>query len=297
MDQRVSFSTQELLQIPGVLEFIPPSSDAVPVVFDSPHSGSHYPQDFGHCMTELGLRRLEDAYVDELFEHAPEHGVAFLRALFPRSYIDPNRAFDDVDVTMLDETWPHKANATAKSGYGIGLIFKKAAEGPVYNRPLSVVEVRERLDRYYWPYHQTLQRSLDHTWQQFGQVLHINCHSMASVSSGAMPEGKGHKRADFVLGDRDGSACAPAITAHVREHLTDAGFNVAVNAPYKGMELVQRYSDPNSGRHSLQIEINRALYLNERQVSKHHGFIELQGVLRSLTTTIGEFCRGSGLTR
>jgi len=280
--------------IPGVLELRPPEAEPAPVVLDSPHSGAEYPPDFGHCMSHAGLRRLEDAFVDELFGHAPRHGASLLRALFPRSYIDPNRAPDDLDVAMLAGEWPHPANPGPKTESGIGLICRLAAEGPVYDRKLAVDEVCRRLDRYYWPYHHTLERVLEHTWQCFGAVLHVNCHSMKSTSTGVMPEGRGVSRPDFVLGDRDGTACDPALTERVRAVLTDAGYRVAVNRPYKGMELVRRYSQPQAGRHSLQVEINRALYMDEERVSKGDGFERLQHTLSGLTAEIvafmGEAC-------
>lgn len=274
--------------LPGVLEFLPPRTRPVPVVLDSPHSGAHYPADFGHCMSQQGLRRLEDAFVDELFAHAPAFGAAFLRALFPRSYIDPNRAADDIDLRMLHDEWPHPANPGPKSECGIGLIFRFAAEGPLYRRKLSAAEVRRRLDRYYWPYHRTLEHVLEQTWRGFGAVLHLNCHSMRSFSSTRMPQGDGVSRPDFVLGDRDGTSCAPALTRWVREFLEDAGYTVSVNSPYKGVELVRRYSDPAQSRHSLQIEVNRALYMDEHDVRKNTGFVSLQRTLESLTAAVGE---------
>jgi len=289
MSAQVRAMHADAVHLPGVLEFVPPTAPPVPVVFDSPHSGAHYPEDFRHCMSEQGLRRLEDAFVDELFDDAPDVGVSFLRALFPRSYIDPNRAPDDIDVAMLDGEWPHEANPGPKSESGIGLIFRLAAEGPVYDRKLAVHEICNRLDRYYWPYHRTLQDLLDVTWKRFGTVLHVNCHSMKSVSTGSMPEGRGARRADFVLGDRDGTACAPGLTEQVHGHLSAAGYTVAVNAPYKGMELVRRYSDPNRGRHSLQIEVNRALYMDEHRVRKSEGFNALKGTLRGLAASMGAF--------
>jgi N-formylglutamate deformylase len=276
-------------RIPGVLELLLPEREPAPLVLDSPHSGADYPDDFRHCMSDAGLRRLEDAFVDELFQEAPRHGASLLRALFPRSYIDPNRAPDDLDVGMLDEEWPHGANPGPKTESGIGLICRLAAEGPVYDRKLAVHEVRHRLERYYWPYHRALERVLDHTWRRFGAVLHVNCHSMKSTSTSSMPEGRGISRPDFVLGDRDGSACDPDLTERVRAVLVDAGYTVSVNSPYKGMELVRRYSDPGAGRHSLQVEINRALYMDEQRVRKADGFEQLQRGLGDLVGAIVGF--------
>ena len=175
-------------------------------------------------------------------------------------------------------------------------MFRLAANGPLYSRKLTVAEVRERLDRYYWPYHQTLERVLEQTWQHHGVFLHVNCHSMKSVATCTPPGAVGSTRADFILGDRDGTTCAPEITAQVADHLRAQGFNVSVNSPYKGVELVKRYSDPASGRHSMQIEINRSLYMNERMVAKHDGFEAFKSVLRSLTMAMGGYLRAAPAT-
>ena len=274
------------VHLPGVLKLSPPQCAAMPLVFDSPHSGAQYPHDFRSILAKADLRRLEDAFVDELFEHVTEHGAVLLSAQFPRSYIDPNRAADDLDVSMLDDQWPHAANPTQKSSNGIGLLFRHAVNGPLYNRKLTVAEVRDRLDRYYWPYHQTLERVLDHTWQRHGVVMHVNCHSMKSFDTRSSNSGAGSPQTDFILGDRDGTSCAPAITAQVADHLRKQGYKVSVNSPYKGVELVRRYSDPARGRHSLQIEINRSLYMNERIVAKHDGFAPFKDALRSLTSAM-----------
>ena len=274
--------------LPGVLALDPPTVQPVPLVCDSPHSGTHYPQDFGHCMSRQGLRGMEDAFVDELFAHAPACGAALLRALFPRSYIDPNRAADDIDPRMLHDEWLHPINPGPKSECGIGLIFSIASEGPIYRRKLLAAEVKRRLDCYYWPYHRTLEHAIDRTWRRFGTVLHLNCHSMRSISAGTLPDGDGLSRPDFVLGDRDGTSCDPALTDWVREFLQDAGHAVVLNAPYKGVELVRRYSDPAKGRHSLQIEINRTLYMDEDAVCKTERFTLLERTLTSLMAALGQ---------
>ena len=287
----------DAVHIPGVLKFTPALKAPTPLVFDSPHSGSHYPDDFRNILSDLDLRRLEDAFVDELYDHVPEQGAALLVAQFPRSYIDPNRAADDLDVSMLDEPWPDVSNPSQKARSGIGLVFRNAPNGPLYNRKLTVAEVRERLERYYWPYHNVLEQVLDQTWRRHGVVLHINCHSMKSPGvltlpcghSGSDNDGAGSGAVDFILGDRDGTSCSPRITAAVAGHLRDQGFNVAVNCPFKGVELVRRYSDPSSGRHSLQIELSRGLYMNERRVEKHDGFDGFKAMLRSLTAAMAGY--------
>lgn len=291
----------DAVHVPGVLKFTPALKAPTPLVFDSPHSGSHYPDDFRNILSDLDLRQLEDAFVDDLYDHVPGQGAALLVAQFPRSYIDPNRTADDIDVSMLDEPWPDVANPSQKARSGIGLVFRNAPNGPLYNRKLTVAEVRERLERYYWPYHNVLQQVLDRTWRRHGAVLHINCHSMKSPGVQTLPYGNGKgdgngksnsgrgDAVDFVLGDRDGTSCSPLITAAVAEHLRDQGFNVAINCPFKGVELVSRYCDPSIGRHSLQIELSRGLYMNERRVEKHEGFDDFKVMLQSLTEAMAGY--------
>jgi N-formylglutamate deformylase len=266
--------------LPGVLYVKAPQGPTRrPVLFDSPHSGSDYPEDFGHALPHDVLRRAEDAFVDELFQAAPDHGAALLAARFPRSYIDPNRALTDLDARLLAEPWPTPLAPGAKSRRGVGLIRRTVAQAHlVYDRALSVAEVRGRIDGYYQPYHATIQDLIDCLHGEFGRVFHVNCHSMV-----------GGGPADFVLGDRDGTTCGADFTAHVRETLEAMGYRVAVNDPLKGVELVRAYSAPEAGRHSLQIEISRALYMDEEKIAKTSGFERLRADLDRLIAAVAAF--------
>jgi N-formylglutamate amidohydrolase len=267
----------------------------LPLVFDSPHSGTSYPLDFGYAAPLDLLRRAEDAFVDELFAAAPSHGAGLLAALFPRSYIDPNRHEADIDVTLLDGAWPHALAPTKRSRRGMGLI-RRILKGdlPVYDRKLSVEEVRARIDNYYRPYHAELEAMLDAAHASWGQVWHVNCHSMRALGRkpGDPPfGGEGRPRADFVLGDLDGEACDTDFREAVRGSLVGLGYRVVLNKPFKGAELVARYSDPGAGRHSLQIEINRRLYMDERKVEKTAGFETLKADIEKLIAGIAGYVR------
>lgn len=274
-----------------------PIGRRLPVLFDSPHSGHAYPRDFAFTCPLPVLRQAEDTYVDELFAHAPEHGATLLCALFPRSCIDVNRAADDIDPTLLDGPWPEPLAPTGKSAAGIGLIRRLCRPGlPMYDGRLSVAEVSDRIGRYYRPYHFQVATILDGLCAAFGAVWHVNCHSMPSAMPSATPStmpparATGRRRGggpDFVVGDRDGTTCEPAFTALVADVLRGLGYSVAINDPYKGMELVARYSDPARGRHSLQLEINRRLYMNEETLERHEGFARLQADLDTLIRRIG----------
>ena len=275
----------------GVLERIDPKGSFSPVVFDSPHSGNLYPEDFGYSIDLAFLRQTEDAFVDELFSDAPIHGATLLRALFPRSYVDANRAPDDIDPTVLDGEWPYNANPGEKARLGIGLIPTREPGGVVYDRTLSVEEALRRLDDFYWPSHRELVRALDRAQLRGGNFWHVNCHSMPAVSTNVSPEGPGVARPDFCLGTRDGTTCDSEFTDCVESCLKDMGYAVTVDDPYKGVELVRRYSDPLRGRHSLQIEINRGLYMDEASIEKSSGFDALRADISRLVETICDYAR------
>lgn len=269
-----------------------PSTNAVPVVFDSPHSGTGYPVDFGTIQPPAAFRQGEDSHVDALYAAAPDYGACLIAAAFSRVYIDPNRALDDIDTRLIDGDWPDPINPTDKSERGQGLIWRQAPpDRPLYDRLLSIAEVRRRIDEYYLPYHRSLRGELDALRDRFGVVYHVNCHSMPSVSTQMSPEGPGIERPQFTLGDRDGTSCAPAFTDLVNQTLLEMGYGVTVNDPYKGAELVRAYADPAAGRHSLQIEINRGLYMNEQSFVRHDGFSTLQNNLTRLIEGICTFAR------
>jgi N-formylglutamate deformylase len=275
---------------PGVFIRRDPVGEGTPVVFDSPHSGRDYPEDFGHAAPLAVLRLAEDAFVDELLADAPDHGVGLLSALFPRSYIDPNRHEADIDETLLAEPWPHGAEPSGRSERGLGLLRRLISPKiPVYDRHLAVGEVENRIANFYRPYHAELKAMLDAAHERFGAVWHVDWHSMKAMGRGR----NATERTDFVLGDLEGGSCAKEFTALVGESLTAMGYSVRLNDPFKGAELVARYSDPRRERHSLQIEINRKLYLDEASVSKTSGFERLKADLGRLTRTVADYARRS----
>ncbi len=275
---------------PGVFVRRDATVAPAPVVFDSPHSGRDYPEDFGHAAPLEILRLAEDAFVDELLDDAPAEGIGLLTALFPRSYIDPNRHEADIDETLLAEPWPHGAEPSGRSERGLGLLRRLISPKiPVYDRALAVSEVENRIAGFYRPYHGELKAMLDAAHERFGAVWHIDWHSMKAMGRGR----NATRRADFVLGDLDGAACGGEFTQLVRQTLAGMGYSVRLNDPFKGAELVARYSDPGRGRHSLQIEINRQLYLDEQQVAKTHGFEGLKADLRRLMAAVAGYARAS----
>lgn len=266
----------------------PDHTSALPLIFDSPHSGRIYPDDFGYDCDPALLIRAEDNYVDALFDHVPAYGGTLLCAQFPRTYIDVNRAPDDIDTELLAENWPDPLNPSARSLAGIGLIRRLIRPGvPLYSRRLSVKEIEQRLEIYYKNYHSALRNLLDQSYRQYGQVWHINCHSMPSgPAAPPLPHGRALSlpgQPDFVLGDRDGTSCALEFTHALRDALRDMGYRVAINRPYKGVELVRRYAAPSLGRHAIQIEINKALYWDEDKGEKLKNYSALKEDLEKLS--------------
>jgi N-formylglutamate deformylase len=266
-----------------------PQRTAIPLVLDSPHSGTAYPRDFDHVASRSIVRQAEDTYVAELYAAAPRIGATLIEALFPRAYIDPNRHLSDIDPQLLDEAWPGPVTPSRKSELGIGLVWRLAHGGvPMYARKLSVAELRRRIADCYEPYHATVAAALDQRHLVHGAVWHVNCHSMPAVGD-AMSDDPGRARADFVLGDRDGSTCEPEFTAFVATTLAGMGYRVAINDPYKGVELVRKHGRPHERRHSLQIEVNRKLYMDEATLEKNAGFATLQANLTLLLDALAGF--------
>jgi N-formylglutamate deformylase len=269
---------------------VQPTADAVPALFDSPHSGSVYPADFNAAMELIKLRRMEDAFVDELYDAAPSYGAMLIAARFPRGYIDANRAEDDIDPSEI-EGWQGHARPTAKSKTGKGLIWTKLhGTAPLYARKLTADEVRGRIERYWLPYHAAVASAYDELHERFGCVYHIDCHSMRAEGNAFDPDGE-VARPDFVVSDHDGKSCDTAFINLVVGHLRDGGYKVSVNDPYKGAELTRRYSDPANGRHSLQIEINRGLYMDEMAIEKSADYNSLKDHLSGLVKTVCDFAK------
>lgn len=276
------------------------ASDAEPIravhgttalVFDSPHSGTRYPADFAPAVDLAVLRRAEDTHVEKLFDFAPALGIAWVEALFPRSYIDVNRAESDVDPAMLDGPWPgprtRAPDALAKLRLGKGLVWRLTDEGqPIYDRPLAVEAVRQRIERCWRPYHAAVRGAIEAAHARHGFSIHLDCHSMPAVAASHATLFPGEVHPDFVLGDRDGTTAHPRLAQGIADFLRGRGYSVAINHPYKGVELVRAHGDPARHRHSVQLEINRQLYMNEESLALHEGAGPLRRHLAELAAEL-----------
>jgi N-formylglutamate amidohydrolase len=268
-----------------------PATRLLPLVVSSPHSGSDYPAEFvaASRLDPLTLRRSEDAFVDEIFAGAPRLGAPLLAARFPRAYIDVNREAYELDPAMFADALPEYVNARSpRVRMGLGTIARVVASGEeIYDGKLCFADAEARIETLYRPYHAALHRLVEETAADFGFCLVVDCHSMPSGAHGAA----GREAPDIVLGDCHGAACAPQIVEMARRHLMRRGFAVALNAPYAGGFTTGHYGQPRQGRHALQIEINRAIYMDERNYRRLPGFAQLSEEMAGLIARLGVAAR------
>lgn len=262
-----------------------PDTQTVPFALNSPHSGRIYPPAFlsASRLDALSIRRSEDSFVDEIFSGAPRLGAPMLKANFPRAYLDTNREPYELDPAMFHDALPPHANTrSVRVAGGLGTIARVVADSTeIYRAPLSYAEADHRIRTLYMPYHQALSDLLETTFRRFGCAVLLDCHSMPSLA-GPFEDDMGTSRADIVLGDRYGVSAAPALTDTAERILTDLGYSVVRNTPYAGGFNTEHYGRPAQGLHALQIEINRALYMDEARVTRAAG-------LNRLTRDMGEF--------
>ena len=263
-----------------------PAQLKVPLVFNSPHSGRVYPSAFlaASRLDAMSLRRSEDAYVEELFASVTELGAPFLYAHFPRAYLDVNREPYELDPALFRDGLPHYANTqSVRVVGGLGTIARIVSESDeIYREQLSVGEALERINRLYTPYHDTLRALLTEAQREFGLAVLIDCHSMPSHPIAEQGAG----RPDFVLGDRFGTSCSAELTRLAASQLKALGYVVALNKPYAGGYITEHYGRPQKGRHALQIEINRALYMDETSFEKSGGFERLRSDLETMVQAL-----------
>ncbi len=236
------------------------------VVFASPHSGRAYARDFVRrsILDEQTLRSSEDAHVDKLFASAPDQGAPLLAAVLPRAWIDVNRSVDELDPALIEGVRARARNPRVASG--LGVVPRVVANGrAIYRGKISLREAMTRIDEVWHPWHETVSVLMDESMDLFGEAILVDCHSMPHEAIDTIPHRQG-SRPDIVLGDRFGTAAACDVVDQVEAAFAAAGLNVARNAPFAGAFATQRYGHPSRGRHVVQIEIDRSLYLNERTV-------------------------------
>jgi N-formylglutamate amidohydrolase len=258
-------------------------------LFASPHSGSDYRADFiaQSRLDAVALRRSEDAFVDEIFQAAPRRGAPLLKALFPRAFVDPNREPWELDPSMFSGPLPNYVNSRSpRVAAGLGTIARVVANGEeIYGRKLDFSEASRRIEQFYRPYHTALQGLIDRTRERFGWCFLIDCHSMPSIG-GPMDRDPGMRRVDFVLGDCHGASCGPALVETVESYLVGLGYVVTRNLPYAGGYVTRHYGRPERGVHALQIELNRALYMDEERIERRPRLARLSAEMEGLIAAI-----------
>lgn len=252
---------------------------AVPFIFASPHSGRFYPSSFAQSsrLDAISLRRSEDAFVDELFDGVPDLGAPLIAARFPRAFVDANRAPGELDPAMFDAPLVSVAPRSPRVAAGLGVIPRVVRDGlEIYRARLPAGEAAFRIEHFYRPYHAALADLVERARAKFGVAIVIDCHSMP-------PPARAH---DIVLGDCYGEAAAPELIANTQKILLELGFSVARNAPYAGGYTTHLYGRPRDGIHALQIEVSRALYLDEARMEKSAGFVSCRDRLRVFATKL-----------
>jgi len=257
--------------MPRPFEILMPTAARRPLVVASPHSGDHYPSEFlaASRLDPMTLRKSEDCFVDEICGLAPELGAPLLRALFPRAFVDCNREPWELDPLMFEDVLPAFVNhSSPRVAVGLGTIARLVADGQaIYRGKLRFAEVEARIEALYRPYHAALGDLVDETVRAFGACILLDAHSMPSVGAGPGPA-RARRRVDIVLGDRMGSACHPLVIETAERVLHAQGYQVIRNTPYAGGFTTRHYGRPGEGRHALQIELNRALYMDEARLER-----------------------------
>lgn len=269
--------TQPDEELPPPFEIVEPAVWRAPIIFNSPHSGSAYPDDFLQAsrIDLAALRRSEDSFMDELIAGLSALGFPTVSVNFPRSYVDVNREPYELDPRMFSGRLPSFANTRSmRVAGGLGTIPRVVGDGQeIYGERIAVDDALTRIETLYKPYHRALRRLINKAHRTFGTVVVIDCHSMPSV--GVSREEP--RRPDVVIGDRYGTSCAPILADSVEETMIRLGYSVGRNKPYAGGFITEHYGNPTTGLHAIQLEINRALYMDERRYERSASFAKLAG--------------------
>jgi len=272
-------------------EVLEPAACRGPVLFNSPHSGAVYPRDFLAVsrLDMTALRRSEDSFVDELFASVVNQGYPLMRAHFPRCFVDVNREPYELDPRMFEGRLPSFANTRSmRVAGGLGTVARVVGDAmEIYDQRIPVEDALRRIEGLYKPYHRALRRLFTALHRDFGAAVLVDCHSMPSTA--------GHKderpRPEFVLGDRYGTSCVPVVAETVERTLRGLGYGVSRNKPYAGGFITEHYGNPAAGLHAIQLEVNRALYMDERRYERSANFARLATDLETLARRLGEIPR------
>ena len=263
-----------------------PETSAQPLLITSPHSGSHYPEDFltASRLDAHAIRQSEDMFVADLFAGVETAGASLLAARLPRAYLDLNCAPFELEQELFEDDLPSQFNSKSlRARAGLGTVPRLVAENtPIYSGKLAFAEAEHRIEKFYTPFHAALAGKLDELNRQFGAAILIDAHSMPSQAARANDGRPKQPHIDIVLGTRHGRACHATLTELVENFLKARGLSVARNQPYAGGYITEHYGRPDAGTHAIQIEINRAIYMDERTYQRHAGFGKLSETMKKL---------------
>jgi len=269
-------------------EVIEPTVPQGPVLFNSPHSGSTYPRAFlaNSRLDMATLRRSEDTFVDDLFAGVVAQGYPLMRAHFPRCYVDVNREPYELDPRMFEGRLPSFANTRSmRVAGGLGTVARVVGDAQeIYDRRIPVDDALARIESLYKPYHRALRRLFTALHRDFDAAVLVDCHSMPS-NAGIREE---RARPEFVIGDRYGTACVDVVADVTEQTLRGLGYTVSRNKPYAGGFITEHYGNPAAGLHAIQLEVNRALYMDERRYVRSSGFARVAADMQTLARRIGD---------
>src|SRR5271156_984845 len=267
-------------------EIVEPPQWRAPIIFNSPHSGSVYPDDFliASRIDLPTLRRSEDSFMDELIVGLSGRGFPTVRGNFPRSYVDVNREPYELDPRMFSGRLPSFANTRSmRVAGGLGTIPRVVGDGQeIYRERLSVDDALARIEALYKPYHRALRRLINKAHQAFGTVIVVDCHSMPSIGVSRDEP----RRPDMVIGDRYGTSCAAQLPEMVEETMRGLGYSVGRNKPYAGGFITEHYGNPASGLHAIQLELNQAIYMDERRRERGPRFAQVAADFTALAEAL-----------
>ena len=274
------------------IEIMRPKIQTIPFIFTSPHSGTNYTREFikASALDALYLRKSEDSFIDELYDHAPKSGAPLLRAIYPRAYIDLNREAYELDPTMFEDTTlpDFVITASPRISAGLGTIPKIVSNGyEIYDTKLKFKDAKERINRYYFPYHTALKNLISNTKNKFNRCFLIDCHSMPSRGNKIL-NSQYNNSADIVIGNQYGKSCSNHLTNFIQNYFENEGLIVYRNDPYAGGFTTRHYGVPKLKVHAIQIEINRALYMDESQFTRSTGFKKLKTVISNLINNLAK---------
>lgn len=271
---------------PGLFLRHEPLGTPAPLVVDVSRSGREYPREYRSPLPFTTVHDNVSMYVEDLWAGTPAAGGTLLYCTFPNTWIDVNRNEADMDPAVVDGKWPKELKPTARTLEGLGLIKTKSRYGePFQERRLTVTEIEERLALYYRPYHAELKRIVDETWSRHGRLFQISCHCMSAVGAPTHPDA-GRQRADFCISDLKGKTASPEAMSLIIDTLKAKGYSVSVNDPYVGNELIGRHGNPSRGIDSIQVEINKKLFMDTKTFRKTAGFNRLKADLDGLLQAI-----------